>query len=280
MKKLNYGLIVQVPTKAVREGEYAIRKYYNPVTLDELGASISEMGTIYPIVVKDHKGGKYELIIGSRRLRAAQKLRLEKIPALVTSDVDGRQMLELALSENLHREDLTPFEEAWAIMKLINDFGMSLQRVAKSIGRSEGFVRQRIQLLSMPKDVQALVSKGQLSMGHVDVLVGLPSATEQQEFATTAVKDGLSYSDLATLVQKELQARKAVVRGRRPRRRGPQELTGRKVSLRIIRFTGWLKTVMPEVLRMRGGALEEVQRELKVLFKEASKASKAIDDAY
>ena len=133
-----------------------IRKFYNDDTLEELSRSFSEVGNLYPILVRPGNNGKYELIAGSRRLKAAEKSDLSHVPVCVISDIDDKGIIELALSENLQREDLTPFEEAEAIMRLMKDFNMGAGEIAKRIGRNIGFVRNRIKLLSLPEELQEM----------------------------------------------------------------------------------------------------------------------------
>jgi len=220
-----------------------IRKFYNDDTLEELSRSFSEVGNLYPILVRPGNNGKYELIAGSRRLKAAEKSDLSHVPVCVISDIDDKGIIELALSENLQREDLTPFEEAEAIMRLMKDFNMGAGEIAKRIGRNIGFVRNRIKLLSLPEELQEMVSQGKLSLQHVESLADIISPDEQMKFAQLTVNNALSQQELTTLIEDEI-GKKA--RGRNDLSR----ITGKKLCLKIKNFTKFLKGITPHVLIM------------------------------
>lgn len=229
-----------------------VRKTYDELPIFELGKSISEVGMIYPLMVQEIGPNRYELIIGSRRLRAAKNLKLARIPAVIIEGIDDRSKLELMLTENLHRQDLTPFEEAWAILRLINEHKMTLQAVAKRIGRSESTVRNRIQLLSLDKEVQELVSQRKLSVTQIDTLARLASPEDQVQFARAAAINALSPNELTRLVREELAQKKA--------RKGIEENGKQKhklvvhsatrIRLKITLFTEWLKEMSPSLSRL------------------------------
>ncbi|MEK7565277.1 MAG: ParB/RepB/Spo0J family partition protein [Patescibacteria group bacterium] len=147
-------------TDIITDGVACIRELYEIESLESLGESISEIEVLEPILVVKTKNDRYELIIGSRRIKASQRAGKETIPAMVIEEeLDDKTKIILALSENIHREDLTPFEEARAILKLISQYGMTLKEVAQSLKREESRVRNRIKLLKLPRDVQELISK-------------------------------------------------------------------------------------------------------------------------
>ncbi len=251
MKKLNYGIVTEIPVDAITLSAFNPRKFVDEVSLGELGRSLSDRGTLYPVIVQAKPGGGYELFIGGRRLRAATQLQLEKIPAFVVSGVDDREKLLSALTENLHREDLTPFEEAWAFLKLINDFKMSMQDIAKEIDREEPYVRKRLQMLSLPEQVQELLAKRRLSMSHIDALIGLKLPDHQVQFAEAAVKDSLSGDELTVLVQEEFSGNGSERHGGRPpQRRWRGEFNGSRLTLKILKMVGFLKVVAPGAASM------------------------------
>lgn len=259
MKKVNYGVVTEIPVEAITLSEFNPRKFFDGASLTELGHSLSDKGTIHPVIVEATADGKYELFIGGRRLRAAVQLKLEKVPAFVVSGVEDHEKLLMALTENLHREDLTPFEEAWAFLKLINEFKMSMKDLAGEIDREEQYVRRRIQLLSLPEPVQELLAKRSLSMTHVDALMKLDSPKDQIQFAEAATADKLSGSDLAVLVEKELGLNGK--RGSRPkhhRSRWGAELGGKRLALKILKMVGWLKVMAPGVSTMSKPEQEQV----------------------
>ncbi len=265
MKKINHSSTIDIKVSKIKEGNLAIRKYYSEEGIDGLGQSISEIGTIYPLVVKSLPDGEYGLIIGSRRLRAAKKLKLEKIPAIIISNLDGRSQLELMLAENLHREDLTPFEEAWAILKLINDYKMNLKQVAKRIGRDGSFITRRLQLLSLPQEVQEMVSDKQLSLAHVSALANLDTPEAQVSFARIATHHKLDDKEMVTLIQDQLHQQSE-------QRRQSPAMSWQKVSLRVGGFAKWLKATIPTSIDVSRAndkyalreALEKLQKEIRL----------------
>lgn len=173
------------------------RKYFDEAALDELAASIATRGVIQPIIVRPQGEGRYQLVAGERRWRAAQKARLHDIPALVR-DLSDREVMALALIENLQREDLNPVEEARAYQRLSEDEGMTQAEIARMVEKSRSHVANLQRLLGLPEDVLDLVEVGRLSMGHARALIGQDDATD---LAKRAVNDNLSVRDIEKLVR-------------------------------------------------------------------------------
>lgn len=175
------------------------RKHFDEAALDELAASIASRGVIQPIIVRPHpKGDGYQLVAGERRWRAAQRARLHEIPALVRN-LTEREVMALALIENLQREDLSPVEEARAYHRLSEHEGMIQVDIAKMVEKSRSHVANMMRLVTLPDPVLDLIDQGQLSIGHARALVGRPNA---QELADIAVKEGLSVRDIELLSRK------------------------------------------------------------------------------
>ena len=175
------------------------RKHFDEAALDELAASIATRGVIQPIIVRPHpEGAGYQLVAGERRWRAAQKARLHEIPALVR-DLSEREVMALALIENLQREDLSPVEEARAYHRLSEQEGMIQVDIAKMVEKSRSHVANMMRLMTLPDPVLDLIDRGDLSIGHARALVGRPNA---QELADIAVKEGLSVRDIELLSRK------------------------------------------------------------------------------
>lgn len=172
------------------------RKHFDEAALEELAASIAARGVIQPIIVRP-RGGRYELVAGERRWRAAQKARLHEIPALVRELTD-REVTALALIENLQREDLNPIEEARAYQRLSDEEGMTQAEIARMVEKSRSHVANIQRLLNLPEKVLDLVETGQLSMGHARALVGHDDATS---LAQRAVNDNLSVREIEKLVR-------------------------------------------------------------------------------
>ena len=174
------------------------RKHFDEATLEELAASIAKRGVIQPIIVRPHGAGRYQLVAGERRWRAAQKARLHEIPALVR-DLDEREVMALALIENLQREDLNPVEEARAYQRLSDDEGMTQAEIARMVEKSRSHVANIQRLLGLPEAVLDLVEAGRLSMGHARALIGHEDAAT---LARQAVSDNLSVREIEKLVRK------------------------------------------------------------------------------
>ncbi len=167
-----------VPVGSIRPNEFQPRRQFTKEEMEELTSSVRAHGVLQPILVRrDPKdANRYELIAGARRWRAAQAARLHEIPAVVR-DLTDTESLELALIENLQREDLTPVEEARAFRRLMADFGHTQERLAQALGKSRSQVANTLRLLDLPEDVQQMIERGQLSSGHGRLLVGRADAT-------------------------------------------------------------------------------------------------------
>lgn len=171
------------------------RTNFDEEALDSLASSIEARGVIQPIIVRPLGGGRFQLVAGERRWRAAQRARLHEIPAVVR-DLDQREVLALALIENLQREDLNPVEEARAYQKLANDEDMTQAEIAKLVDKSRSHVANFQRLLQLPDDVLAWVADGTLSMGHAKALIGRDNASN---LAHEAVKARLSVREVEKL---------------------------------------------------------------------------------
>ena len=174
------------------------RTHFDEESLDSLASSIATRGVIQPIIVSPLGKGRYRLVAGERRWRAAQRARLHEIPALVR-DLDQREVMALALIENLQREDLNPVEEARAYQKLSEDDGMTQAEIAKLVDKSRSHVANFQRLLALPDTVLALVADGALSMGHARALIGREEASE---LAQKSVSEGLSVRQMEALTRK------------------------------------------------------------------------------
>ena len=173
------------------------RTHFREEALDELASSIAARGVIQPIIVRPVGGGRYQLVAGERRWRAAQRARLHEIPAVVR-ELDQREVMALALIENLQREDLNPLEEARAYQKLAEDEGMTQAEIARLVDKSRSHVANFQRLLALPDDVLALLADGTLSMGHARALVGNDDAST---LARRAVDQKLSVREIEKLAR-------------------------------------------------------------------------------
>ena len=174
------------------------RTFFDETALDELAGSIRARGVIQPIIVRPDGEGRYQLIAGERRWRAAQKAQLHEIPAIVR-ELDEREVMALALIENLQREDLNPVEEARAYRRLSDQEGMTQAEIAGMVDKSRSHVANLQRLLDLPDDVLGLLAAGNLSMGHARALIGHPQA---YALARRASDERLSVREVEKLVRK------------------------------------------------------------------------------
>ena len=183
----------------IRAGRYQPRTKMDPESLRELADSIREQGVMQPILVRPVDGGRYEIIAGERRWRAARQAGLREVPTLVKV-VPDQVALALALIENIQREDLNPLEEAQGLARLVDEFGLTHEAAAKAVGRSRSAVTNLLRLNALPKPVQEYLMDGALEMGHARALLGLP-VSEQAGTAARVVEASLSVRETERLVQ-------------------------------------------------------------------------------
>jgi ParB family chromosome partitioning protein len=192
--------VIQVPTDRIRPNPYQPRGEMDTERLQELVASIRVHGILQPLVVRSDEDG-YELVAGERRFRAAQAAGLSEVPVVVR-DCTNREMLELALIENLQREDINPIDAAIAFRRLVDEFGLTQEDIAAQVGRSRPAVANTLRLLNLPSSIQQRVASGELSEGHARALLGLESAPEAQEaLAAKILAEHLSVRDTERLVR-------------------------------------------------------------------------------
>jgi ParB family chromosome partitioning protein len=189
----------ELPVTAIEPNAKQPRQVFDEEALEELKTSIQEVGFLQPIVVRDLGGGRYELVMGERRWRAAQAVGKETIPAIVRDTRDDA-MLRDALLENIHRANLNPLEEAAAYQQLLEEFGATHEELARRIGRSRPQISNTIRLLNLPAPVQRRVAAGVLSAGHARALLGLEDSAAQEGLALRIVAEGLSVRATEELV--------------------------------------------------------------------------------
>jgi ParB family chromosome partitioning protein len=189
----------EIPVESIVPNPKQPRQVFDDEALDELKASIEQVGFLQPIVVRELDGDRYELVMGERRWRAAQALGREIIPAIVRDTRDDA-MLRDALLENIHRANLNPLEEAAAYQQLLEEFGATHEELARRIGRSRPQISNTLRLLNLPAGVQRRVAAGILSAGHARSLLSLESVEEQEGLAHRIVAEGLSVRATEELV--------------------------------------------------------------------------------
>jgi ParB family chromosome partitioning protein len=217
----------ELPLTAIRPNPRQPRTVFDEDALDELAASLAEIGLLQPVVVRPlghvpvdspqdpREGAQYELVAGERRFRCAQRLGWDTIPAMVRP-TDDADLLRDALLENIHRAALNPLEEAAAYQQLLADFGCTQDELATHVGRSRPQIANTIRLLRLPPGVQRRVAAGVLSQGHARALLSLPDDAAMEALATRIVAEGLSVRTVEEIVT--LGEQPARARARRPRR--------------------------------------------------------------
>jgi ParB family chromosome partitioning protein len=219
----------EIPLASISPNPKQPRTVFDEDALEELKASIREVGVLQPVVVRETMPGRYELIMGERRWRASQAVERETIPAIIRETADD-QLLRDALLENIHRSDLNPLEEAAAYQQLLAEFGVTHEELAQRIGRSRPQISNTIRLLNLPAAVQRRVAAGVLSAGHARALLALEDTERQDALATRIVAEGLSVRATEELVALALAdgpvTAKQTVRRNKPHAPALDELAG------------------------------------------------------
>jgi ParB family chromosome partitioning protein len=190
----------RVPVAEIRPNPRQPRRYFDEERIAELAESIQHQGILQPLVVRKIEEG-YELIIGERRFRAAQRAGLDRVPVIV-KDVSDAESLEMALVENIQREELTPIEEALAYRQLMEEFRLTQEDVANRVGKSRPVVTNLLRILNLPEEIKEEVDRGNISVGHARALLALNTPDQQIDMARTVMRQGLSVRETETLVSR------------------------------------------------------------------------------
>lgn len=191
--------IQEIHVKDLRPNPYQPRKNFQQEAIEELKQSILEQGILQPLVVRKSIKG-YEIVVGERRYRAAKEAKLETVPAIVRK-LSEQQMMEMAVLENLQREDLNPIEEGLAYQTLIEKLHLTQEEVAKRLGKSRPHVANHIRLLSLPSQIQEFISDGKITMGHGRALLGLRQKAKLPQLVHKVIEEGLNVRQLEKLIQ-------------------------------------------------------------------------------
>jgi ParB family chromosome partitioning protein len=191
-------VIRKIPISEIHPCAFQPRKDFAPEAIQDLAASIKEQGIVQPLLVRKSADG-FELIAGERRWRAAQVVGLSEVPVIVREATDA-QLLELALIENLQRENLNPIEEALGYNQLLGQFGLTQEQVSTKVGKSRAAVANALRLLKLAPELQGYLRHGQISVGHAKVILGLLLETEQKLAVEKVIKGGLSVRETEELV--------------------------------------------------------------------------------
>ena len=211
--------LLHLPVDAIRPNPRQPRRGFDDASLDELAASIEQLGVLQPLLVRRTPDG-HELVAGERRLRAARLAGLEEIP-VVEVDTDQRGSLERALVENLHREDLNPIEEASAYRQLIDEGALTQEALGARLGRNRVTITNALRLLDLPMPIQRLLIEGRLTAGHGRALLGLDGNPFQERLAVRVAQEGLSVRETEELVRRYQDMSEPGSRSSGPRARPP-----------------------------------------------------------
>lgn len=199
--------LLNVPLEQLQRGRYQPRRDMNPVALQELADSIKAQGVMQPIVARSIGENSYEIVAGERRWRAAQMAGLDSIPAIIRQINDDTAMA-MALIENIQREDLNPMEQATAMHRFVEEFGLTHQQIAEAVGKARATVSNLLRLMALPREVKTLLEHGDIEMGHARALLALPE-NQQAEAARLTVAKGFSVRQTESLVRSLLAAQDA-----------------------------------------------------------------------
>jgi ParB family chromosome partitioning protein len=225
--------IIDIPLEKIKPSPFQPRQAFDPTRLAELVESIKESGLIQPLVVRK-SGDGYELIVGERRLKALEKLGWETAPVVIVESANNQTVMEMALIENIQREDLNPIEEANAYYKLIKECNISQADVATRVGKDRSSVANSIRLLSLPDRVKQLIVDGKLSAGHARALLAIDNDAEKISLAEKFAADGLSVRELEKLVYNEKSRRKSIKAvSRSPQIESIEESLKRKFATKV-----------------------------------------------
>lgn len=194
------GEIQQIAIKLIQPNPYQPRQQFDQERLEELAQSIKDFGLLEPVILRP-RGEGYQIVAGERRVRASELAGLTKIPAILR-DYGDLEMMQVALIENLQRENLNPIEEAEGYQRLMKEFGFTQSQVAESVGKKRSSVANTLRLLNLGQEERSLVEEGSLSLGHAKVLLGVSNQRRRAQLAKRVVKEDLSVRELEGLVKK------------------------------------------------------------------------------
>jgi ParB family chromosome partitioning protein len=197
------GELREIPVDLIQRGRYQPRRDMDPAALQELADSIRQQGVMQPVVVRPVSEGRYELIAGERRWRATQMAELDRIPAIIR-DVPDEAAIAMALIENIQRENLNPIEEAFALQRLQDEFGLTQAQVAEAVGKSRTTITNLLRLIGLTEDVRVMLEHGDLEMGHGRAMLTLPPE-QQMQVARQVVAKSLSVRQTEALVRRVQQ---------------------------------------------------------------------------
>lgn len=210
--------VQEIDIKKIVANDKQPRKDFDESKLDELAASMKQHGVLQPVILRK-KGSVYELVAGERRWRAAAKAGIERIPAIV-KELSDAEVMEIALIENLQREDLNPMEEAMAYKSLMNDFGLTQEELSKRVGKSRSQIANTVRLLNLDKEIQDLVTEDKLTAGHARALLSIQDKSMRIKLAKRICEEDLSVRQTEQIVKK-ISKEKSKIANEKPKEINP-----------------------------------------------------------
>lgn len=207
--------IVKIPLEQIQPNTKQPRRHFDPEKIDELAQSIKKNGVLQPVIVRQISDDpeQYELVVGERRLKASQIVGLEKIPAIV-KEIDEDQLLQIALIENIQREDLNPIEEAQAYDQLIAQWAWTQEELADQVGKSRSAITNALRLLKLSPEIQNHLINGDISMGHARALLALPDEKTQKQFCQLIIEKKLSVREIENLIKNQAPLQKKATKSK------------------------------------------------------------------
>ena len=241
----------RVPLSEIRPNPRQPRQFFDEQKIAELADSVRDQGILQPLVVRKVAGG-YELILGERRFRAAQRAEMEHVPVIVKEASDA-ESLEMALVENIQREELTPIEEALAYRQLMEEFDLTQEQVARRVGKSRPTVTNLLRVLNLPDEIRDAVDAGSLSAGHARALLALDAPAEQLRVGRRVMQRGLSVRETEALVARAGATAETDTPGRGAEKTARLDLFLKTLQDDLIRALGTKVSLVP---RQRGGRIQ------------------------
>ncbi|MFH1038543.1 MAG: ParB/RepB/Spo0J family partition protein [PVC group bacterium] len=224
--------IIFIPETSISKNTYQPRHRFDQKALDELKRSISEKGIIQPIIVQK-RGNGYEVIAGERRLIAARLAGLKKIPSLVREITDKKDLLEIAIIENIQREDLNPVDRARSYRRLIDEFSESQEMIAERVGKDRSTISNTLRLLDLPEEVIHMIEEGRLNFGQARAILSINSREEQRRLALIAVDRGLSVRRIEQMVSRKKKKARPVKKDKDPHVRSAEDVLRESLKAKV-----------------------------------------------
>lgn len=279
------SILYEIPIDKIDEPNN-IRHNYDEGALKDLAKSVQTKGILQPLLLRKGKRGRFNLIAGSRRLRAAKRSNLAAVPGTLVDEMEDKDALILAATENLQREDLNVFEKAGVVLELVQNHGMAIKEVAEVLNKDESFVRRHLKLLSLPEEVQLLIGKNEIPVDAIDVLTHVVSDPQEQvRYAYVARDNKLSGAELREFMKKEQQIDPSKKVGLKiapdfSHRRYVQDMTPEKIVIRLRQSKRFVENIASTLSSKKPEVIKELFLEVRDLKRSIEKDLKKIEEEH